>query len=101
MLLVKVIDENGKPTLEFPSCLLEAIVKIEDRRFYSHFGVDSYAIVRAIFRNSTSQKLEGASTIVQQLVRTITGAKEIRILRKLKEMMLATLINQKFSNRRF
>lgn len=68
----------------------------EDKRFFTHCGFDILAIFRAIFYSIFKNIRSGASTIDQQLVRTITGEKDITIKRKIKEIILATAINYKF-----
>lgn len=77
--------------------LLFAIIQIEDRRYYSHHGIDFYAISRAIVKNLTKKKIEGASTIAQQLVRGITGERELKVKRKIREIIIASLISKDFS----
>lgn len=80
-----------------PKNLSKIIVFIEDRRFFYHLGVDIYSIFRAIFRLVFDNKIEGASTITQQLVRTITNDRELTIRRKIREIILASLIEREFS----
>jgi membrane peptidoglycan carboxypeptidase len=65
----------------------------EDRRFLKHGGVDLRAICRALVDFLRTGVLTGASTIEQQLVRTITGRKERTLSRKLEEIVFATLVN--------
>jgi len=77
--------------------LIQSVLAIEDKRFYKHKGVDIYSLLRAIFRYFFNNRLEGASTITQQLVRNITGDKEIRLKRKMKEIIFAVLVSKKFS----
>jgi membrane peptidoglycan carboxypeptidase len=96
LFIKSIIKENTNERTNIPSNLIDAIVEIEDRRFFRHWGIDAYSIVRATIRNITSQRLEGASTIVQQLIRNITDEREIKLKRKIKEIMLATLINNEF-----
>ena len=57
---------------EFPDFIKEAVVAVEDRRFYEHAGFDARGIARAILVNlKTGSKAEGGSTITQQLARTL------------------------------
>ena len=67
--------------------------------FLLHSGVDFYSVFRAIYRNIFKGRLEGASTITQQLVRVIINERKVVYSRKIKEMMLASLIEIKFSKR--
>ncbi len=73
------------------------LVIAEDKRYYKHCGFDIYGIFRAVFHNIIFNRLEGASTIEQQLVRTITGKKDIKISRKIKEIFLATQLRKIYS----
>ncbi len=77
------------PLNELPSYLLQATVSIEDKNFYKHNGVDPVAIVRALYRNFKSDKLEGASTITQQLIKNSLLSPERTYSRKFKEAILA------------
>ncbi len=78
----------------YQSSILEhkLLISGEDHRFFSHYGFDLIAILRALWRNFAFNKHEGASTIEQQVVRTLTGNYERTIQRKLKEIFLATLV---------
>jgi membrane peptidoglycan carboxypeptidase len=75
----------------------EVLVVAEDKRFRQHRGIDLYGIARAIFRLLLKRKLEGASTITQQLVRVYTGDYRLTVTRKLKEVLLATLVDIAYS----
>jgi membrane peptidoglycan carboxypeptidase len=68
----------------------------EDHRFPTHFGVDPWAVARAIVRTFLKGKREGASTIQQQLVRVMTGRYEITLRRKLREMAFAIALGSCF-----
>lgn len=74
-----------------------ALVAGEDRRFFSHYGIDLYSITRALYRAATGKSIEGASTITQQLVRVYSGDYRYSISRKLKEIMLASLADDLLS----
>ncbi len=65
----------------------------EDHRFYLHHGCDPIAITRAIIRRLRNGKLEGASTLEQQYVRTCTARYEITLNRKLEEIAISTLLS--------
>lgn len=73
------------------------VLLLEDRRFYHHPGFDVLSIGRALLKNLRGMRGGGASTIEQQLVRTITNRRERTITRKLREIMLAAIITQRFS----
>jgi 1A family penicillin-binding protein len=76
---------------DIPQHLVDAVVSMEDRRFYSHLGFDPLGILRAAHRNySAGATREGGSTITQQLVKMsfLTNAKTLE--RKIDEVLLAT-----------
>jgi penicillin-binding protein 1B len=79
--------------------LLKAFLAAEDRRFYQHWGVDVRGVVRAVLRNIRSQSASphGASTITQQLTRNIYLSPEKRLVRKVKEALLALRIERNYS----
>lgn len=75
-------------------------VATEDERFYTHTGVDLYGTTRALVNNMLGRSLEGGSTITQQLVRnTILSEEmtEISFKRKIREMYLATKLEEQYS----
>jgi len=75
--------------------LLTALIVAEDRRFYSHGGVDAIAIVGALWRFVYVRRLAGASTIEQQMVRVLTQDRGRTLRRKFRETILAcTLVNK-------
>ena len=79
--------------------VIQATCAIEDRRFWSHFGVDLFAIVRAIYQNITSGRIvSGASTITQQVVRLLDPSPRT-IWSKLKETFRAIQLESSLSKR--
>ena len=81
-----------------PSLIAQKLlVSGEDHRHARHSGFDPIAICRALWRRLAYGSHEGASTIEQQLVRTITGRYERTLERKLKEIVLAFLVCEEFS----
>jgi Transglycosylase len=77
-------------------CLLPiaALVVAEDRRFYSHGGTDPIAICRALLRTVVGGKIQGGSTIEQQLVRRLTSDYRKSLSRKFKEIALAVRLHR-------
>lgn len=73
--------------------LLHALESAEDHRYRLHYGIDPIAIIRAAFNIVIRKRLEGASTIEQQYVRTCTGHKAISFTRKLEEASIAVLLS--------
>lgn len=79
--------------------LIHALVAAEDRRFFSHFGVDSKGLARALLLFFTRRKIQGASTITQQLVRVLTKDYRYSVQRKFKEMCLACVVDREVSKK--
>ena len=70
--------------------LINAFISIEDKKFYSHHGIDLKRIGGALLKNIKNNSItEGASTITQQLVKNITGENSSKITRKVKEWFRA------------
>jgi len=86
---------------KIPAPMRDAMVSIEDRRFRSHWGVDPVALVRitkfAFDNRGTDRRLQGASTITQQVARTIFLSNKYDVGRKLREMVLALALERKFT----
>lgn len=72
---------------------LKVLEAAEDHRYQDHWGIDLIAIIRAIRNFFLKRKLEGASTIEQQYVRTCTGSRNISLLRKLEELTASVLLS--------
>ncbi len=83
---------------ELPDYTPKAFVAIEDRRFYSHWGIDLTGIGRAAFRNVTkSGNMEGGSSITQQLAKNLFLTQERTMSRKIQEAILAVWLERKYS----
>jgi penicillin-binding protein 1A len=86
------------PLNVMPDDLKEAILATEDNLFYEHPGVDLKGILRAIIRNiQAGEYVEGASTITQQLAKTLFLTPRKSIMRKLKEAFLALQIERRYT----
>ena len=85
--LVKVDKTNNFKTLS------KLLISGEDHRFYYHIGFDFIAIIRAIRNRIFYHKVEGASTIEQQLVRVLTNDFDRTFKRKIQEIFLSTTIS--------
>lgn len=84
---------------EIPAYFVEAMVSVEDRRFYEHNGVDYEGIARAayiLFKNN-GNITQGASTITQQLARGIFLSNEVSYERKIKEIFIAWELEKKYT----
>ena len=85
-------DENRiyVPYSDIPPRVTEALVAIEDTNFFEHSGVNIDAIIRAIIKDIKAMALvEGASTITQQLVKTMILTRDKKLIRKVKEALLS------------
>ena len=80
-----------------PDALRDAFVAIEDKRFYSHHGVDYRRILGAAWNNMTKGTKQGASTITQQLVKNTHLSAEQPLSRKWKEAKLAIELERMYS----
>ncbi|HEY3205608.1 MAG TPA: transglycosylase domain-containing protein, partial [Gaiellaceae bacterium] len=86
---------------EIAPVMKQAIVAIEDRRFYEHRGVDLHGIIRAIWADVRNKRVvEGGSTITQQFVKNTYTKNQRSIGRKLKEAALAWQLEQRWSKDR-
>ncbi len=90
------------PYEKIPKSVINILLAVEDRKFFKHQGVDLQGMLRAAYNTiqSNFQKKEGASTITQQLVRYFLLSHEKSLQRKLKEIRLALLLEQKISKER-
>ena len=84
---------------EIPQAMKDAMVAVEDKRFYSHFGVDPIRLTGAIVEGITGSRsrLGGTSTITQQLARNVFLNSNRTLDRKLREAVLALALESKFS----
>jgi penicillin-binding protein 1A len=83
---------------KIPDVVRDAVIAIEDKRFYDHRGVDARALLRAAYIDATTGEIvEGGSTITQQLVKQLYVGTEKTVARKLKEAYLAWQLEQKLT----
>lgn len=83
---------------QIPQHVQDAFIAIEDKRFYSHTGVDLRSILRAVYRDILARdKVEGASTITQQLAKNVFLTNDKTWLRKIKEAMIALHLEREYS----
>lgn len=83
-------DEDYTKLEDLPEFYKEAVIAVEDRRFYNHGAIDPIALARAVFVNIKSLELrEGGSTITQQLAKNIYFTQEKSALRKIAEIFMA------------
>lgn len=108
----KVYDRNGTllfdifvgqnrspvPLTDIPKVVRDATISIEDKNFYKHSGINPIGgIVRALYASILNKKLQGGSTITQQLVKSALLSPERTITRKLKEFLLAPTVELLYS----
>ncbi|MFC4559170.1 transglycosylase domain-containing protein [Virgibacillus kekensis] len=96
----KLYNENRIPINidRVPEHVKEAFVAVEDRRFYEHAGVDFQSVIRAVYRDILAMsKVEGASTITQQLAKNLFLHNDKTWMRKTKEVMAAIYLERNFS----
>ncbi len=111
-LTTRVLDRNSVPIAEFfeyrrqviplaevPESVIQAFLAAEDDTFYRHSGIDYPSIVRAAWANlrAGGETRQGASTITQQMVKQLLLSPERTYRRKIRELILARRIEQRFS----
>lgn len=99
-LLAELYAERRDPVrlADMPDHLKQALITTEDRKFYSHGGVDLKGIARAIVRDiQAGEFVEGASTITQQLTKTLFLTNKKTITRKIKEAILAFQLERRYT----
>ena len=92
------------PFNAIPDKIINSFLSAEDKNFFSHPGVDAKGVMRAIIKNISnvisSKRLEGASTITQQVAKNFLLTNEVSINRKVKEAILAFRIERALSKER-
>ena len=104
----RMIDEFAEerrlfaPADEIPDLVKQAFISAEDKNFYTHHGYDARGIAAAVVEavKSRGQNVRGASTITQQVMKNFLLGGERRIERKIKEIILATRIEETLSKER-
>jgi penicillin-binding protein 1A len=95
-----VEDRDVVPIEEVPVHVQQAVVAVEDRRFFDHPGVDLRSALRALVRNAREGRVvEGGSTITQQYVKNALIAPERSLRRKVEEATLAVQLERRYSKR--
>ena len=96
------VDKNYHPVdfEEIPEYVKNATLAVEDDKFYTHFGIRVDSVIRAIKNNLTDENgLQGGSTITQQLVKNVLLTPERTFSRKIKEAVLAVLVEARYSKK--
>lgn len=106
----QIIDDSGNVIFEYyeekrvyvklndiSPYVIKTFITLEDKKFFKHFGIDFLRLIKAFYRNIEARKfVEGASTITQQLARNMFLTPEKSINRKIKEVILALIIERTF-----
>lgn len=83
---------------DLPPYVVAAVLAVEDRRFYDHFGIDPIGLARAMYTNIKSRRwVQGGSTITQQLAKNLFLTPDKTLRRKVQEALLALIIEYKHS----
>src|SRR6266849_1483862 len=82
---------------EIPPVMKNAILAVEDTRFYDHMGIDPIRILGATWKNLTSDRVEGGSTLTQQLAKNLFLTREQTLKRKVNEWVLALQIERYYT----
>jgi penicillin-binding protein 1A len=91
---------RGRPVelAEVPQHLVEAVLAMEDRRFFEHSGLDLRGVVRAAFANlEAGDSVQGGSTITQQLAKNLFLSPERAVARKIQEVILAAWLERRLT----
>jgi len=106
-----ILDSGGKiidwlfaenriviPGDEIPSLMRQALVAVEDERFYRHHGFDFYGLARALYRNIRAwDVVEGGSTLTQQLAKNLYLTRQRTLTRKIKEAFLTVKLERTYT----
>ncbi len=83
---------------EIPQKLKKALIAVEDRNFYQHYGIDPRGIIRAVWANiKAGATVQGGSTLTQQLVKNFFLTRERTLIRKLNEAIMSLLLEYHYS----
>ncbi|QRI65851.1 PBP1A family penicillin-binding protein [Shinella sp. PSBB067] len=95
-----IIHEDSVPIDELPDHLIKAVLATEDRRFFTHFGIDFLGLARAMNENARAGGVvQGGSTLTQQLAKNLFLSNERTIERKVKEAFLALWLEANLSKK--
>src|SRR6478672_10446475 len=98
----EVFEENQRRVwvalAEIPEHVQKAFLSAEDRRFYQHQGIDERGLIRAFIGNlASSGRPQGGSTITQQIVKNLLVGEDLTYERKIREMVVASRVEQRLS----
>src|SRR5262245_38828679 len=98
----EVFEENQRriwvPLTDIPQHVRQAFVAAEDKNFYQHKGIDESGLIRAFVGNlAQSRRLQGGSTITQQIAKNLVVGDDLTYARKIREMIVASRIERELS----
>jgi penicillin-binding protein 1A len=98
----EVFEENQRrvlvPLADIPEHVQKAFIAAEDKRFYQHKGIDERGLIRAFIGNlASSGRPQGGSTITQQIVKNLLVGEDLTYERKIREMIVASRVEQTLS----
>jgi penicillin-binding protein 1A len=98
----EVFEENQRrvwvPVADIPSYVQKAFIAAEDKRFFTHQGIDERGLIRAFIGNlANSGRPQGGSTITQQVVKNLLVGEDLTYERKIREMIVATRLERALS----
>lgn len=99
-LCLKYIGLNKSEILKIDDLYYNTLVVAEDHRNSVHFGIDPIAIMRSVYVNVINKSKQGASTIEQQLVRTLTNRYERTFRRKIREQAISVMLCLKIKDKK-
>ena len=103
VLLARLVPNNKEDRVlialqNIPTLLLDTLLLIEDRNFYHHQGISPLGILRALYNNiAAGRTVQGGSTLTQQLVKNMFLTRDRTISRKVKEAIMALIIEARYS----
>ena len=97
--VASIREKEGYTALEdLPDVYKNAVISVEDHRFYRHFGIDPIAISRAVLHDIQARRyVEGGSTITQQLAKNLYFTNEKEMTRKIAEVFMAFELEENYS----
>ncbi|MCT8343149.1 penicillin-binding protein 1B [Photorhabdus kleinii] len=102
--LVEIIYSPGDeqrifmPLKNFPNDMINMLISTEDREFYNHHGLNPYSIARALYKNiKAGKRIQGGSTITQQVVKNMFLSRDRTMSRKLTEAIMSLVLEFKFN----
>ncbi len=94
MVYESYINKDPVPLSEIPKTLQNAVIAVEDQRFYKHGGVDIKSVIRSFVNNLSGDMIQGGSTIDMQLSKNLLTNNERTIKRKIQDMYNAMMLNK-------